>query len=87
MIYFVKDACRPDLRNCRQTRKQTCHEKLQIKLLSIVLRHAAEQDAALGELQKICSEDKFNQYKRMVGKSMGTMLLEIIIPLLRSIQI
>ena len=51
------------------------------KLLSIVLRHAAEQDAALVELRQICSEDEFNEYKRMVGKSMGTMLLEIINPI------
>jgi hypothetical protein len=51
------------------------------KLLSIVLRHAAEQDVALVELQKICSEDEFNQYKKMVGKSMGAMLLEIINPI------
>jgi len=51
------------------------------KLLSIVLRHAAEQDAALVELQTICSEDEFNQYKKMIGKSMGAMLLEIINPI------
>jgi hypothetical protein len=51
------------------------------KLLSIALRHASEQDAALVELQKICSEDEFNQYEKMVGESMGTMLLEIINPI------
>jgi hypothetical protein len=51
------------------------------KLLSIVLRHSAEQDAVLLELQKICSEDEFNQYRKMVGKSMGAMLLEIINPI------
>jgi hypothetical protein len=51
------------------------------KLLSIVLRHSAEQDAALVEIQKICSEDEFKEYKKMVGKSMGAMLLEIINPI------
>lgn len=51
------------------------------KLLSIVLRHSAEQDGALLELQKICSESEFNEFKRMVGKSMGAMLLEIINPI------
>lgn len=51
------------------------------KLLSVVLRHSAEQDAALVELQKVCPEDEFKQYKKMVGKSMGAMLIEIINPI------
>ena len=41
------------------------------KLLSIVLRHAAEQDAALVELRQICSEDEFNEYKRQIFSDLG----------------
>jgi len=29
----------------------------------------------------LCTEEEFNEYKRMIGKSMGAMLFEIINPI------
>jgi len=50
-------------------------------ILDIVLRHAAEQDAALVKIQEICSRDEFDRYRRMIGGSMGAMLVDVINPI------
>jgi hypothetical protein len=50
-------------------------------LLVVILRHEAEQDAVLADIEKLCAKDEFDRYKRMIGKPMGTMLLEIINPI------
>jgi len=50
-------------------------------ILEVVTRNAAEQDAALTKIQSLCTEDEFNEYRRMIGKSMGAMLFEIINPI------
>jgi hypothetical protein len=50
-------------------------------IMEVVIRNAAEQDAVLTEIQPLCAEDEFNEYRRMIGKSMGTMLVEIIHPI------
>ena len=50
-------------------------------LLDVILRHGAEQDAVLADIEKLCAIDEFDRYKRMIGKSMGTMLLDIINPI------
>jgi hypothetical protein len=50
-------------------------------IMEIVIRNAAEQDAVLTEIQPLCTEDEFNEYRRMIGKSMGAMLFEIINPI------
>ena len=50
-------------------------------IMDVVTRNAAEQDAALIEIQSLCTEDEFNEYRRMIGRSMGAMLFEIISPI------
>lgn len=50
-------------------------------ILDVVLRHAAEQDAALTEIEGMCTPDEFSQYKQMIGKSMGTIVLDIVNPI------
>jgi hypothetical protein len=46
-----------------------------------VTRNAAELDAALIKIQSLCTEEQFSEYRRMIGKSMGAMLVEIINPI------
>jgi hypothetical protein len=50
-------------------------------IMDVVTRNAAEQDAALAEIQSLCTEDEFKEYRRMIGRSMGAMLFEIINPI------
>jgi len=50
-------------------------------VMELVIRNAAEQDAVLTEIQPLCTEEEFNEYKHMIGKSMGAMLFEIINPI------
>jgi hypothetical protein len=50
-------------------------------IMEVVTRNAAEQDAALTKIQSLCTENEFNEYRRMIGKSMGAMLVEIIHPI------
>lgn len=50
-------------------------------VMEVVIKNAAEQDAALAKIQPMCSEGEFNEYRRMIGKSMGAMLTEIIHPI------
>ncbi|MFZ3307755.1 MAG: hypothetical protein WA280_00140 [Xanthobacteraceae bacterium] len=50
-------------------------------IMETITRNAAEQDAALARIQPLCSQDEFNEYRRMIGRSMGAMLTEIINPI------
>jgi hypothetical protein len=50
-------------------------------ILDVMMRHCAEQDAALIEIQPLCTADEFKQYKLMIGRSMGTMLLDVMNPI------
>jgi hypothetical protein len=50
-------------------------------IMEVVIRNAAEQDAVLTKIQSLCTEEQFGEYRRMIGKSMGVMLLEIIHPI------
>jgi hypothetical protein len=50
-------------------------------VMELVIRNAAEQDAVLTEIQSLCTEEEFNEYRHMIGKSMGAMLFEIINPI------
>jgi hypothetical protein len=50
-------------------------------IMDVVTRNASEQDAVLTEIQSLCTEDEFTEYRRMIGKSMGAMLCEIIHPI------
>ena len=50
-------------------------------ILDVAIRNAAEQDAILIQIQSLCTEAEFSEYRRMIGKSMGAMLFEIINPI------
>jgi len=50
--------------------------------MELVAKNAAEQDAVLTEIQSLCTEDEFNEYRLMIGKSIGAMLFEIINPII-----
>ncbi len=50
-------------------------------IMDVAIKNAAEQDAALAQIRSMCTEAEFSEYRRMVGKSMGAMLFEIIFPI------
>jgi hypothetical protein len=50
-------------------------------VMELVTRNAAEQDAILTEIQSLCTEEEFNEYRVMIGRSIGAMLFEIINPI------
>jgi hypothetical protein len=54
------------------------------KILKLILRHGAEQESILLEVQSLCSEKEFRRYRRMIGKTMGCMLLEVINPIVEA---
>jgi hypothetical protein len=50
-------------------------------IMEVVTRNAAEQDAVLAQIRSLCTEAESSEYRRMIGKSMGAMLFEIINPI------
>ena len=50
-------------------------------IMEVVTRNVAEQDAALAQIQSLCTEDEFSEYRRMIGRSMGAMFFEIMSPI------
>jgi hypothetical protein len=46
-----------------------------------MVKHGAEQNAVLSEIRSICADDEFQEYKRMIGQSMGCILLDVINPI------
>jgi hypothetical protein len=51
------------------------------KIIDLMVRHGAEQNAVLAEVQSICTDDEFRKYREMIGQSMGCMLLDVINPI------
>jgi hypothetical protein len=51
------------------------------KIIDLVAKQGAEQSAILAEVQSMCAEDEFRSYKHMIAQSMGSMLLDVINPL------
>ncbi len=51
-------------------------------IMDTVIRQLAEQDAALIKIQTLCTAEEFNEYRRMIGKSMGEMVSEILNPIM-----
>lgn len=51
------------------------------KIIDLIVRHGAEQNAILTEVRSMCPEDEFQQYKQMIARSMACMLLYVINPL------
>jgi hypothetical protein len=52
------------------------------KIIALILKHAAEQDQILWKIRAHCTESEFSEYKRMIGASMGTMLLDVVHPII-----
>jgi hypothetical protein len=46
------------------------------KLMQILMRQSGELDSLLAEIQGECSEAQFIKYRRIVGRIMGSMLLD-----------
>ena len=55
-------------------------------VLEIIIRHSAEQDACLAAIREKCTDEEFREYRRMIGRSMGAMLLEVINPIIKKYQ-
>ena len=51
------------------------------KIVDLMIKHGAEQNAILAEIRSICPDHEFQKYKRMIGRSMGCMLLDVINPI------
>jgi hypothetical protein len=51
------------------------------KILELMVRHGAEQNQVLLDIQPLCSVEDFTKYKAMIGTSMGSMLLDVINPI------
>jgi hypothetical protein len=51
------------------------------KIIDLMVEHGAEQNAILAEVRSVCADDEFQRYKRMIGQSMGCMLLDVINPI------
>lgn len=51
------------------------------RLLELVIRHGAEQNQALFDIRGMCSAEEFNKYRRMIGRSMHAMLVDVINPI------
>ena len=51
-------------------------------ILEVVIKNVAEQDAALARIQPLCSQGEFNEYRRMIGRSMGEMVTEVVNPII-----
>ena len=51
------------------------------KIIDLIVKHGAEQNAILTEVRSMCPEDEFQQYKQMIARSMACMWLYVINPL------
>jgi hypothetical protein len=52
------------------------------RIMDLMVKHGAEQDAVLAEVQPLCTETEFEAYKQMIGRSMGAMLLDVMNPII-----
>lgn len=46
------------------------------KLIELLMRQTAELDSFLIDIRATCNESEFTKYKKMVGRIMGSMLLD-----------
>jgi hypothetical protein len=46
------------------------------KLMQIFLRQSAELDSCLLEIRSLCTESEFTKFKTIVGRVMGSMLID-----------
>jgi hypothetical protein len=75
------DALLSEGRQERMPRESEMSRQAAKKIIELMLRHGAEQNALLAEIRSICADDEFQGYKRMIGQSMGCMLLDVINPI------
>jgi hypothetical protein len=54
------------------------------KIVDLILRQAAEQDRLLAELQRECPEEEFRRYRQMIGRSMGSLLDDVMKPIFQT---
>ena len=52
------------------------------KVLDLLVRHCAEQEALVGEMRAQCTEDEFKRYRHMIAHSVGSMYLDVMAPIL-----
>ncbi|MGC2124190.1 MAG: hypothetical protein WA652_15175 [Xanthobacteraceae bacterium] len=50
-------------------------------IMEVITRNITEQDDVLIRIRPLCSESEFSEYRRMIGKSMGAMVTEIMHPI------
>jgi hypothetical protein len=53
------------------------------KIMDLVIRQGAEQNQVLLDIQPICSQEDFRRYRRMIARSMGSMLLDVMNPIIQ----
>ncbi|MEG6507359.1 hypothetical protein V6C03_00050 [Methyloligella sp. 2.7D] len=53
------------------------------KILDLALKQGAEQDAMLEELKTNCSDEEFEEYRGMASRILGSLLFEIINPIVK----
>ncbi len=51
------------------------------KIVDLMLWQAAEQDRLLAELRRECPEEEFRRYRQMIGRSMGSLLDDVMNPI------
>ena len=51
------------------------------KVLDVLVRHCAEQEALVAEIRAQCTEDEFKRYRHMIAQSVGTMFLDVMAPI------
>ena len=53
------------------------------KIIDVLIKHGKEQNQLLIDIEATCSKEEFARYRKMIGKSMGSMLLDVINPIIR----
>ena len=50
-------------------------------IMDLMLKHAAEQSAVAAQVRPMCTDDEFRRYRNMIAQSMGTMLVDVMNPI------
>ncbi|MDI1346897.1 MAG: hypothetical protein PSV22_22805 [Pseudolabrys sp.] len=54
------------------------------KIVELIVKQGAEQNQILLDIESTCSKEEFARYRRMIGKSMRSMLLDVLNPIVRT---
>jgi hypothetical protein len=52
------------------------------RIMDQMVRHGAEQNQVLLDIMPLCSDEDFIAYKRMIGASMGSLLDDVMNPII-----